>query len=63
MRAEESPHFFELVMNFPSVFVQLMSNRGVTFLNLPDVAPQRFGRHANMTFDLFHLLGVHGSVV
>jgi hypothetical protein len=40
-----------------------MSNSGGTFRNLEDVAPQRFGQHANMTFDLFHLLGIHGSLV
>ena len=63
MRAQEGPHFFELVTNLPTVFLQLMPNSDVTFRNLSDVAPQRFGHHAKMTFDLFHLLGIHGSLV
>jgi hypothetical protein len=40
-----------------------MSNGGVPFSDLADVAPQCFGHNAKMTFDLFHLLGVHGSFV
>ena len=63
MRAAGGPAFPELVTNLPTVFLQLMPNSGVTFRNLADVAPQRFGYHAKMTFDLFHLLGVHGSLV
>ncbi len=57
------PHFFELVTNLPTVFLQLMSNSGVTFRDLANVTSKRFGNHAKMTFDLFHLLGVHGSFV
>jgi hypothetical protein len=58
-----SPQFFELVTNFLAMFLQLMPNGGVTFRNLADVASECFGDHAKMTFDLFHLLGVHGSLV
>jgi len=58
-----SPHFFELVTNLPAVFLQLMSNGGVTFRDLANVASEPFGHYAKMTFDLFHLLGVHGSLV
>jgi hypothetical protein len=58
-----SPHFFELVTNLPTVFLQLMPNSGVTFRDLANVASERFGDHAKMTLDLFHLLGVHGALV
>ena len=37
-----------------------MTNCGVTFRNLTDVASERFSYFAKMTFDLFHLLGIHG---
>ena len=57
------PHFFELVMNFPTVLLQLMPKGDVTFCNLSDVTSERFGYYAEMTFDLFHLLSVHGSLV
>ncbi len=63
MRPQKCPHFFELITNLPTVFLQFMSNSGVTFRNLADVAPQRFGHNTKMTFDLFHLLGVHGVLV
>jgi hypothetical protein len=40
-----------------------MSNSGVPFRDLANVASEPFGYYAKMTFDLFHLLGVHGSLV
>ena len=60
---QKGPHFFELVTNLHAVFLQLMSNSGVTFRDLANVASEPFGHYAKMTFDLFHLLGVHGSLV
>ena len=40
-----------------------MPNNGMTFRDLADVASERFGNHAKMTFDLFHLLGIHELLV
>jgi hypothetical protein len=60
---QEGPHFFELVTNLHAVFLQLMSNSGVTLRDLANVASEPFGHYAKMTFDLLHLLGVHGSLV
>ena len=60
---QRCPYFFEFVTSFHAVFLQLMPNGGVTFCNLADVAFECFGHHAKMTFDLFHLLGVHRSLV
>ena len=62
-KPHKSPQFFELVTNLLAMFLQLMPNSGVAFRNLADVPSERFGHHAKMTFDLFHLLGVHGSLV
>jgi hypothetical protein len=40
-----------------------MPNSDVTFCNLSEVASERFGDYAKMTFDFFYLLSIHGSLV
>jgi hypothetical protein len=40
-----------------------MAKSGLAFCNSADVASERFGYYAKMTFDLFQLLGIHGSFV
>lgn len=50
-------------VNFIARFQQLMMKSGVTFCNPADVDSERFRYYAKMTFDLFQLLGIHGSHV
>lgn len=40
-----------------------MSNGGVAFCDLPDIAPERFSHDAKMALDLFRLLGIHGACI
>jgi len=40
-----------------------MSDRGVTFGDLSDIASERFGNDAKVALDLFHLFGIHGPLV
>lgn len=41
--------------------MEFMPNRGMPLGNLSDIAPERFGDDAKVAFDLFHLLGIHGT--
>lgn len=45
------------------MLLQLMPNNGVTFCDLADVTSERFSDHAKMTFDFFHLFGIHELLV
>ncbi|HLZ35678.1 MAG TPA: hypothetical protein VKP13_16855 [Nitrospira sp.] len=54
-------HFLKFASEFISQAIEFIPNRGMPLGDLSDIASESFGDGAKVAFDLFHLLGVHGT--